>query len=470
MPGRGFETVMTAKRSKSLTIIVVLLLCAVVGAALVFVLTKFEGETPALQFEGTIDSIGAAYTLKGLASDQKSGLRRIWIALLQGGKEKVLFDQTFPSRGFLGGGDVESVPFSIDIKADELGLVDGEALLRAAAWDYSYRGWWKGNQAYFEQEVAIDTQPPVIDVLSRTHNLNVGGSGLAVYRVSEPCSASGIQAGQSFFPGYAGFSSDPNLFIAFFALSHTEKPDVEIWATATDHAGNTGRAGMAYHVNAKRFRRDKIVLSDSFLKRNMPELSRFLSPEVQSAPLVDRFLAINNGLRKANHEVFKQATGKSDTELHWDGSFARLQGSARMAGFADHRRYEYDGKIIDEQVHLGIDLASTAQAPVPAANHGRVVLAEYVGIYGNAVVLDHGFGLFSMYGHLSRIEVKKDQVVAKGDIIGYSGSTGLAGGDHLHYGMMIQQTFVNPVEWWDSSWIKNNVTTKLQEVPRGVEG
>ena len=339
---------MTAKRSKSLTIFIAVLLGAVVLSLLVFVLTKFEGETPSLQLEGAIDHIGASHTLKGFASDQKSGLRRVWIALIQGGKETVLFDQTFPSRGFLRGGEVQSVPFSLDIKANELGLVDGEALLRTAAWDFSYRGWWKGNQAYGEYEVVIDTHPPVVDVLSRTHNVNVGGSGLSVYRLSEPCSVSGIQVGRTFFPGYTGFSSDPDLFIAFFALPYDEQPDVEIWATATDRAGNTGRAGMNYHVNAKRFKRDKIVLSDSFLKRNMPEFSRLLSPGAQSAPLIDRFLAINNGLRKANHRVFEDAAGKSDPEIHWNGPFERLQGSARMAGFADHRRYEYDGKIVDE--------------------------------------------------------------------------------------------------------------------------
>jgi hypothetical protein len=280
---------------------------------------------------------------------------------------------------------------------------------------------------------------------------------------------SGVQVGEAFFEGRTGLSSDPNLYIAFFVFPYNEKPNTQIWITAQDGAGNVAQAGIPYHVSAKRFKRDRIVLSEGFLKRKMPEFLQFLGSESQGASLVDIFLQVNNGLRKSNHAALSQACEKSDAAIHWEGSFVRLPGSARMAGFADHREYEYNGKIVDEQVHLGIDLASTHQAPVPAANGGRVALAEYVGIYGNAVVLDHGFGLFSMYGHLSSLAVEKDQMVARGEVIGRTGTSGLAGGDHLHYGMMIDQTFVNPIEWWDPTWIKHNVTSKLQDVSRRTD-
>jgi murein DD-endopeptidase MepM/ murein hydrolase activator NlpD len=181
-------------------------------------------------------------------------------------------------------------------------------------------------------------------------------------------------------------------------------------------------------------------------------------------PLIEQFLAVNDILRKANYKIIYDACGETDTEIHWVGPFARLPNSARRAGFADHREYLYDGKVVGESTHLGIDLASTAHAPVPAANSGRVALAEYVGIYGNTVVLDHGFGLFSMYGHLSRINVEPDQVVSKNDIIGNTGATGLAVGDHLHFSIMVAGIFVNPVEWWDPNWIRNNITVKLEDL------
>ena len=133
-----------------------------------------------------------------------------------------------------------------------------------------------------------------------------------------------------------------------------------------------------------------------------------------------------------------------------------------MAAFGDRRTYTYDGKVVDQQVHLGVDLASTAQCPIPAANAGRVVFADPLGIHGFTVVLDHGLGLFSMYCHLSQIDVAMSQDVTRGQTLGLSGATGLAGGDHLHFAMLIHGAFVNPVEWWDDHWIRDNVELKTR--------
>ncbi len=104
-----------------------------------------------------------------------------------------------------------------------------------------------------------------------------------------------------------------------------------------------------------------------------------------------------------------------------------------MARFGDRRTYMYQNKDVDQQIHLGEDLASLMNSPVPAANNGIVVLAEPVGIYGNTVIIDHGLGVFSGYSHLSQIDVKVGDKVEKGAVVGKTGTTGLAGGDHLHF-------------------------------------
>ncbi len=135
---------------------------------------------------------------------------------------------------------------------------------------------------------------------------------------------------------------------------------------------------------------------------------------------------------------------------------------SRWRAIGDARTYVYDGKEIDTQTHLGVDLASLAQSPVPAANAGKVAFAGDLGIYGGTVILDHGQGLFSLYAHLSRIDVEKGKDVARGGVLGLTGSTGMAGGDHLHFAMIVQGVFVNPVEWWDAHWIRDNVELKLK--------
>lgn len=448
--------------------VVILLLFGGLAISLVWkVVMRLEGEVPVFQLESPIHAIGTSHTVKGWASDQKSGISRVWIAIFQQGKERELFDRTYPSKGFLGRGVVQKQLVSLEIYVDALGLSDGEALLRTAVWDHSYRGWWAGNRSYSEYKILIDTQPPTIDVLTRTHNLNQGGAGLAVYRVSEPGTVHGVQVADSFFPGYSRFFSNPNLCIAWFALPYDVGPDSRLYVRATDPAGNTCQTGFTYHINAREFKQDDIIVSDAFLRRSIPQFEHALKIAKPSASLIDKFIAVNRDLRRTSDTTLKDACKKSETKQYWEGPFLRLPGSARRAGFADHRKYQYNGKTVDEQVHLGIDLASTAHSPVPAANNGRVTFAEPLGIYGKTVLLDHGFGLFSMYGHLSRIEVARDQVLSKGDVIGFTGTTGLAGGDHLHYAMIVGHTFVNPVEWWDPNWIKHNVTDKLKGIEHG---
>jgi murein DD-endopeptidase MepM/ murein hydrolase activator NlpD len=129
--------------------------------------------------------------------------------------------------------------------------------------------------------------------------------------------------------------------------------------------------------------------------------------------------------------------------------------------FADVRSYVYKGRKVDQQVHLGDDLAVTQLVPVIATNVGQVVCASDLGIYGNCIVLDHGYGLQSIYGHLSRIDVKPGQMVKKGQAMALSGSTGLAGGDHLHYSMQVDGVQINPVEWLDAHWIHDRILSKL---------
>ncbi|MCD6137470.1 MAG: M23 family metallopeptidase [Deltaproteobacteria bacterium] len=450
------------KTSRATYAAAIIILCGFGVAVTWLCTTKLEREVPRLVLKKAIHSIGASCTLEAVASDEKSGLKRVWIAILQGGKEVTLFDQKFPSVGFFGGSSLRKQPVCIEIKPHELDLKDGEAVLRTRVWDYSWWRWMSGNRFYAEHNLVIDTKAPEIDVLTRNHYLNQGGAGLIIYRISESVAKSGVNVGKRFFPGSSGYFADPDIFIAFFAIPYDVGPDAQLYITATDLAGNTSRMGFSYHINRKRFKKDIINVPDAFLKRKMPEFEHFIGKEKSSAPLIDKFLTVNRDVRRLSNKTIVDTCKKSDPRLYWKGKFLRLPASARKAGFADYRLYRHRGDVIDKQVHMGVDLASTAHSAIPAANNGRVAFCDELGIYGKSVIIDHGFGLFSIYGHLSRIQVTRGQMVSKGDIIGFTGSTGLAGGDHLHFAMMIHNTFVNPVEWWDSNWIKHNVIDKLK--------
>jgi murein DD-endopeptidase MepM/ murein hydrolase activator NlpD len=202
-----------------------------------------------------------------------------------------------------------------------------------------------------------------------------------------------------------------------------------------------------------------MTLSENFLQQKMPEFQSH-NPVLQGKTPIETFIYVNTKMREDNDSTIREICKASNSRQLWEGTFLRMKNAAPMALFGDKRKYQYQGKAVGESIHMGVDLASTTNAPVEAANHGIVVYADYLGIYGNFVIIDHGFGFFTLYGHLNSIGVKKAQEVKKGDVIGHTGSSGLAGGDHLHFGMLVGGQFVNPQEWWDTHWIEDNVTKK----------
>ena len=454
---------MNGKRNNTKFYLLVFL-CVIIIVPIVWVLIdRMEGEIPQIEFALLSPSIGKSLNLPVTLTDKKSGLRRFWVALVKDGKEFPIVSKEFDSAGFFAGGLVNSKTITVRFNPKSFGISDGKAVLRMAVWDYSWRKWGKGNQAYVEQAVLIDTQPARIEVLSKAHNINQGGSGLAIYKLSEPCAKSGVMVGGRFFPGHSGYLENADVYLAFFALTHKQGPGTKLAIKAVDKAGNESFSGFVNHINARRFRKDTITIPDSFLDRKMPEFVKEIPNGDKLSPL-EIFLLVNEDLRKSNSERIFNIASSSEAKIYWEGKFLRLPNAATRAQFADHRSYIYQNKVIDQAYHMGIDLASISQSPIPAANSGKIIFVGDIGIYGSMVIIDHGFGLLSLYGHMSTIDVKKGQMVAKGDIIGKTGSSGLAGGDHLHFGMLVHNTYVNPIEWWDETWIKNNITDKIADV------
>jgi murein DD-endopeptidase MepM/ murein hydrolase activator NlpD len=326
------------------------------------------------------------------------------------------------------------------------------------------------------RDISVVLTPPRLSVVSMHHFVNHGGTEFVVYRCTPPEAASGVRVGDQFYPGFpaagAGVpGTDPSLKVAFFALLWNQDLTTPIELYAKDEAGNETVAAFDHKVFPKPFLKSRIELTDAFLQKVVTEIpSR--TPDFKAAGAggdrLAAFLQINRELRQENADQIVSIASRTAPAMLWNGPFLQLGNSKVESKFADHRTYFFQGKEVDQQVHLGFDLAVTANVSVLAENDGVVLFADYLGIYGNCVIVDHGLGVQSLYGHLASFDVKAGDRVEKGRVIGKSGTTGLAGGDHLHFAMLVGGRPVSPVEWWDPHWIEDRVMRKLRDAGRGT--
>jgi murein DD-endopeptidase MepM/ murein hydrolase activator NlpD len=428
-------------------IAIALALVGLMVAGVLFLYPRLEGEPPSISLspEPTVVGKSASFTL--LCEDRVAGIKEIRVELLQGERVFSVLAETYP-RG------TSVVKKVLEINPQSLGLREGETLMRAEARDRSWRR--GGNPNFLEMRFMVDTRPPSVEVLSRFHYINQGGTGLVVYRASEKLARSGVEVGDLWFPGYPVGDRG---YITFFAVPYDVSPKTPIALVAEDRAGNRSRTSFPYRIKLVAFRKETIHVDEDFLQRVMPYFTERDSS--LKGNLLEVFLRVNGELRKANEQKISELCRQTAPVPLWSGPFLRMANAKPMARFADQRVYLNGTKEIDRQVHLGEDLASLAMSVVEAANRGRVVFAGELGIYGNAIILDHGCGLSSMYAHLSRMDVQPGQEVTKGQALGITGSTGLAGGDHLHFSILVSGVYVNPIEWWDPHWLKDNVEDKL---------
>jgi len=388
-------------------------------------------------------------------SDAGSGLDHVTVRFKQKGADVVLVDEDLkqaPSKSY----DLGKLIAAQKLEA-------GEATLTIEAVDHALLRFFRGNTATVSSSFTVDVTPPTLQVLSTQHYINQGGSECVVYRVSEDAEISGVQAGPHFFPGFPISKSDPKVRFSVFALAYDQPADTVLQVVARDAAGNETKADFWQKVFPKKFRSRDIPVDDNFLNKVIPEIASQTPSVKNEGELSKVFVDINSNLRRQNHAKIAELAKASPGEFLWNGPFVQLSNSQVESFFADRRSYIYKGQKIDQQDHVGFDLSVTQHYPIEAANDGKVVLAEYFGIYGNTVIIDHGVGLLSLYGHLSSIEVKPGQMVKKKDPVGKSGETGLAGGDHLHFGMFLHGVPVDPREWWDEKWINDHVLSRLKQ-------
>ncbi len=389
------------------------------------------------------------------------GLKNIQISYSAQGKTLLLKNKQYPEGIKDDIVNVSLSPFA--------GIEDGPAQIKATA--TSYRGLkslkFSETSVNKTKDIVADLSPPKITVISSTDNISHAGSGIAVYKVSSDTLKSGIKIGDRFFKGHkAAFNSgqtDENIHISFFSYPYDLPEGETVLVTAKDEIGNTRNLPLDYSIRGRNFQKQNIEITEKFIKMKiLPLLS-----SLEKTSFKDAFLLVNSQIRSVNKTKITKVLSETANKIMWEGQFIRPVGSLQ-SGF-EERDYLFKGELIDKQFHLGYDIASRKKNPVRASNNGIVIFADDLGIYGNTLIVDHGMGVATLYSHLSSMAVKRGDTVSKGDRIGNTGATGLAFGDHLHFGIYVGGNPVLPIEWWDPFWVKTRITQNIEEAIKRKE-
>ena len=421
------------------------------------------GAPPTLTLEAGLPAIGARTPVTVVAQEPRRGLAGLKVELVQGERVVVLAERSFtPQPAWkLWGPLTAREELRLEVGRETVkDLRNGTVTLRATA---SRAGTWLRSAGPSVREVSLPVRldPPSLEVVSAQHYVAQGGAEAVVYRVGESSVRDGVRAGERFFPGFPLPGGGARDRFALFAVPYDQSDPAQVALEASDDVGNTARRTFVDKFFARPPHKDTIALTQQFMEKVVPEI-RAQTPDLpDKGGLLENYLEINGELRRRNAQELVDLARRSQPRFLWSGAFLPLHNGQVMAAFADHRTYTWEGREVDHQDHLGFDLASVKSAPVPASNQGLVVLARYFGIYGNTVIVDHGYGLMTLYAHLSAIEVKDGQEVQRGQALGRTGATGLALGDHLHFTVLLNGLPVSPAEWWDGHWIDDRLRRKL---------
>lgn len=422
----------------------------------------FERDVPKVSVEKEIE-----WNLKDPISvniSDASGIRFVKATLNDGEKSVVLeskemkqpqmsvdLNLSFPKTGF----GANKKAFELTIEA-----VD------ASKWNF-----FAGNQVSVRSLLKVDTKRPEVSVIASSYKIMKGGAAAVIFRAHDEAMKSlyiETNFGKKFYP--TPFHKE-GYYIALVAWP-TQVNTFSASIVARDRAGNITRSQVPYFLQERKYKTSTIPLQDSFLDGKIADLVGEMAPERSSLSRLEKFKFVNETMRQSNEAAILKVTSVVPTTRISEFAikpFYPLRNGKVVASFGDHRFYEYEKQPVSESHHLGLDLASNAQAPMQTSNDGVVVFAKENGIYGNNIILDHGLGVYSLYGHCSSYMTKEGDVVKAGDSIAKTGITGLALGDHLHFGMYVQGVDVRPEEWMDSVWLKESIFSVIDSAKKTID-
>ena len=447
--------------------IAALLLLVGLGAGAGYIYTAPEFERVKPEVEGPQNLFWNRKSPLVIKLKDNTGLKRYELILSDGAKSVIVGQGVFSDK------PREQTLLVNYPKGKVLNPRAKQFTLKVKVTDSSMWNFMAGNSAEKMFRVNIDYKRPNVNILSNSRMINQGGSALVVFQAEdENMNALYVLANKHKFKPQP--YKKEGYYAVLVAWPFTDDSfDAKI--VATDLAKNRREVHIPFYHGNPKYKTSYIRATDKFIDGKITDLA---SSDPEYAEITDKFeklKAINETMRLKNEAlIHKLGSHVSDEILDsWKiKKFYPLKNGKKVASFGDHRYYYYGSKehVISESYHVGYDLASKSMADIKASNPGKVVFADENGIYGNMPMIDHGLGLYTLYGHCSQLLVKEGDEVATGQVIAKTGKTGLALGDHLHFGILVQGIEVRPVEWFDQKWITKFIENVFKESDRIILG
>jgi len=446
------------KRSASSVIFLIIILGLLGGALYLYNSAMFERDKPIIKVKNKI-----YWNLKDpidVSLEDRSGIKYYTVVLKTASQEYILKREVLHTP-------LTKIDLAITFAKARTLLREKSAVLKIHATDASRWNFFAGNSSSTEAQIVIDKKRPQLSIVTNSYGIRRGGSALVIAKIKdENLDEYYIDNGMGKHFKLQPFYKE-DYFIALVAWPVTSKK-FRATLIARDFAGNRTRTPINFRLKEKNYKLSKLALNSSFLDGKITQLAlEHSSEDIEDS--IEKFSYVNETLRKENEDLIHTIASKVSNERIDDFKlvpFYPLKNAAAVASFGDHRKYSYEGKEVSQSYHLGLDLASVKMAPIITRNDAKVLYAAENGIYGSMLMLDFGLGLTTVYGHCTSILVDVDMQVKGGTQIANTGMTGLALGDHLHFGTLVQGVEVRPEEWMDKQWFKLNITDVIDNAKK----
>lgn len=456
---------MRKKKSASSLLFLMFFMTTIAGVIYIYNSDAFERNMPVVSTDDEI-----YWNLKEpirVHMNDDSGIRHYKVIMQSKNEKRVLSQEIFTESS-------AHKTLDLNISYPKMGgyLKTSQATLFIEVTDGSSWDFFSGNRLLIKRNVIIDQRRPLLSVVDHSYGISKGGSALVIFQAKdEHLKELYIETnfGKKFKP--QPFFKE-GYYISLVAWPITQaRFNAKI--VAVDKAGNASRDTIPFEQRRRHYRSSKITLRDRFLEGKIAELSYDFDITRDVENHLEQFKLINEDVRELNeqliHDVTSVVPDETISSFHMT-PFYPLKNAAAVASFGDKRTYYYKGKKVSKSYHLGIDYASVKMAEIKTQNSAKVVFSQPNGIYGNLPILHHGMGLYTIYGHCSSLKVNEGENISQNDVIAKTGKSGLALGDHLHFGVLVQGIEVRPEEWMDRDWIRRNVTEIIQRSKNTILG